>query len=289
MKYNLYSRIFRGYLKGSNNFIQNLVISASVNFLWIFILISIMTGIDQYIDELSDKLKVRIVFRNEITQDEIDGLLTNLKKNEIVSEIEYISPEKGVGRFSDKYQPDLKKLMLADDFPGISILSLNYEVSDDLIFGEFISLLRSDPLVSEIIYNKVFIDKYYQLRESFFNFKILMVILFALTLYLLNFRSFRLIFGNMKQDISTFYQTGVPFKFWFYPMLIMIFFSSLSVLTIIGFSLSIISVLITHNYIFLIDFEINSILMSLITALIFILVSSFISIVYLNLRRYAGN
>jgi cell division transport system permease protein len=128
------------------------VLVMTLTFLFISFFTLFLYGSSKAISYLESRPQVTAFFKNEAKQSDIDSLANNLKANNKVASVKFVSHQDAlkIYREQNKNDPLLLELVTADILPAsleISAVKIGY-------LSEINNALKASPLVSEVIFQK---------------------------------------------------------------------------------------------------------------------------------------
>jgi cell division transport system permease protein len=206
MMENLVSKTFRQFSK-KNNAILIVIVSLIITFGCI-LSYSIYEGINFYIDRISGNISVSILFKKDAKDSEITDYLINLKKNPYVNEINFVSLLQAKKDFSRNYAFNSDELLSGENFPAVAKIYIKKEYQTPTKFYSSIGLLKGNIIIEDILYNKEFIQTYFNFieQERLLTKMIsgFMLIIFIFLFYL----SSKKIFDENKEDYRLYLTLG---------------------------------------------------------------------------------
>ncbi len=206
------SRIFKG---GITNFIRNAWLAAAAIAVMVITLTVVLFSVianatfANTVKQLTDRIDISVYLKDDISDQQKDDLIAQIKNKSEVKSVEYISKDEALKRYRKKYENDLDQLMAISQTDNPLPASLiikptdpnNLEPIRQFLETEEIKTLQSYP-TSYSSSRKVAIDRITQATAFFGKAGVVGVIVFATISMLIIFNTIRMAIFNRREELN---------------------------------------------------------------------------------------
>jgi len=250
---------------GWNNFYRNKGLSFSSTFIMtiaILLIVSLLffrEASQFFISYIQEKVDISVSFNLNIDEEKIFEVKNELLKMEEIRNIEYSSQEEELENFKQKHQDDeilmrsLEEAQLFNPFPLPAVLNIKAWSADQ--YEQIVESLEDEKYRNIIYYidyhdRRLIIERVFSITKWINQIFIILSSIFILIAILITFNTIKLTILNQKEELII--QRLVGASNWFIsgPFLIQGIIS--------GFFASLISFLISLGFVYLLEFQIES-------------------------------
>lgn len=250
---------------GWNNFYRNKGLSFSSTFIMtiaILLIVSLLffrEASQFFISYIQEKVDISVSFNLNIDEEKIFEVKNELLKMEEIRNIEYSSQEEELENFKQKHQDDeilmrsLEEAKLFNPFPLPAVLNIKAWSADQ--YEQIVESLEDEKYRNIIYYidyhdRRLIIERVFSITKWINQIFIILSSIFILIAILITFNTIKLTILNQKEELII--QRLVGASNWFIsgPFLIQGIIS--------GFFASLISFLISLGFVYLLEFQIES-------------------------------
>jgi len=172
-------------------------------------------GLTEFLtSQLKEKVDISVYFKEEVSENEILRIETELFQLAEIKDIKYISKEMALEKFSERHKEDSEFLEVIDELgenPFLAVLNVKvaeHEGYQELL--EFLETKENENLIDHhnIFENKFIIEKLYSLSSDTQKFALFVGLIFILITILVVFNTTRLAIYNQKEEISIMQSIG---------------------------------------------------------------------------------
>jgi cell division transport system permease protein len=161
------------------------------------------------INQLTDRIDVSVFLKDEVTQEQLDGLVAELKSQENVESVEYISKDDALEEYKEQNQDNLELLLAISQTDNPLPASLRIKPRDPNRLAELRPFLERADIVAlqsdETSYSgdrREAIDKITGTTDFFRRAGIFAVILFMVISMLMIFNTIRMAIFNRRDELN---------------------------------------------------------------------------------------
>lgn len=213
------------------------IASIFVMFILLFLIASLFLfqGMVEFLTAtLLEKVDVSVYFNQDLSEEEILKIKDDLTKISGVKDVEYVSREEALNRFTKRHQNDSGIMGSLAEVGGNPLLaSLNIKAWDSQQYASIFNFLNNDSFKESIfkvdyLQRKPIIERLFSLTSKVNKAGILLSLVFAFVAVLLAFNQIRLAIYNSKKEIKIMRLVGAPNWLIRGPFLVQGFFIGIS-------------------------------------------------------------